>query len=422
MSSFALLLAEIRYRKLNFLLAALLVAVAAALFVAGPSLVEGYSLETQAQLEKAQAETTAIVAKMEEETRKLMRDMGFNLMIVPEGTNMADFWAADFATADMPQEYVERLAKDRRLTLVTHLVATLQEKIAWQDRKVLLVGYLPEATQQHGKEKKPMGYTVEKGTVWMGFELGKQKQVGDTIEILGQSFRVAKLLPEQGSKEDITLAVHLHDAQTVLKKAGRVNQIMALGCNCAGSNLPNIRQQVADILPKTQVTEFRSIALARAEQRAMVADKGREQIDQLSAHRTGIQATLETLAGVVVPLVVLVCAVLVGVLALLNVRQRREEIGLWRAIGKKSSAIAVLLLSKALLLGLLGGAIGAVVGLGLVRWLGAQALDVAANYLTVRSDMLIYCLVGAPLLAAIASYLPTLAAIMEDPAVALREQ
>lgn len=422
MPTLALLLAEIRYRKLNFVLAALLVAVAAALFVAGPSLVEGYARETQAQLEKAQADTASVVAKMEEETRKLMRDMGFNLMIVPEGTNMADFWAADFASADMPQEYVERLAKDRRLTLVTHLVATLQEKIAWRDRKALLVGYLPESTQSHGKEKKPMGYVIEKGTVWLGYELGRGRKIGDSVEILGQTFRVTKILPEQGSKEDIALALHLHDAQSLLKKPGRVNQIMALGCNCAGSNLPNVRRQVAEILPHTQVTEFRSIALARAEQRAMVAEQGRLQIDQLSGHRTAVQATLETLAGVVAPLAALVCAALVGLLALLNVRQRREEIGLWRALGKPSSTIAALLLGKAVLLGFLGGALGAAVGVALTHWLGAQALSVGAERLAVRGETLAFCLAGAPLLAAIASYLPTLAAILDDPATALREQ
>ena len=422
MHTLNLLLAEIGYRKLNFALAALAVVVAAALFVAGPCLVDGYSRETQAQIAAAQSATEAIVAKMGDETRKLMIGMGFNLLIVPEGTNMADFWASDFAAADMPQDYVVRLGKDRRLTYVTHLVATLQEKIAWQDRKVLLAGYLPETKQAFGEKKKPMGYVIEPGTVWLGFELGREKKVGDPVDILGRSFRVAKLLPEKGSKEDITLAVHLQDAQSLLKKPGQINQIMALGCNCAGSNLPGIRRQVGEILPHTQVTEFNSIAVARAEQRELVAQRGQQQIDQLAQRRAGIQATLETLAGVVVPLVVLVCAAWLGVLAWVNVRQRREEIGLLRAIGKTSSTIATLLLGKAVLLGLLGGALGFALGVGLVQLFGTRALEVSAGRLAVRLDMLAYCLLGAPLLAAIASYLPTLSAILEDPAVALREQ
>ena len=46
-----------------------------------------------------------------------------------------------------PQEYVDRLAKAKSLTLVTHLVASLQAKITWSGRKVLLAGYLPETPQ-----------------------------------------------------------------------------------------------------------------------------------------------------------------------------------------------------------------------------------------------------------------------------------
>jgi ABC-type lipoprotein release transport system permease subunit len=40
---------------------------------------------------------------------------------------------------------------------------------------------------------------------------------------------------------------------------------------------------------------------------------------------------------------------------------------------------------------------------------------------TVRLPILLYALLGAPLVAVIASYLPTLSALTEDPAVVLRE-
>ena len=78
---------------------------------------------------------------------KLMRDMGFNLLILHRDRDMEDFWSKDFSTIDMPQDYVERLAAAKELTLVTHLVASLQAKITWRGRSVLLVGYMREATQ-----------------------------------------------------------------------------------------------------------------------------------------------------------------------------------------------------------------------------------------------------------------------------------
>jgi len=180
MNLLKILLAEIGYRKLNFLLSLIAVVVAVAMFVAGPVLINAYHDQTDEQL-----------FKLDDETRKLMLGMGFNLLIVHRDTDMADFWAADFATHDMPQEYIDRLAADGRLTLVTHLVATLKSKIDWENRKVLLVGHLQETPQPHRaqtafakkqqaqqKKKKPMGYDIAPGTVQLGHELGIGREVG----------------------------------------------------------------------------------------------------------------------------------------------------------------------------------------------------------------------------------------------------
>ena len=464
MKTIRLLLAEIGYRKLNFTLSLFSVTVAVLLFVAGPMLVDGYQRETGRQVAEwqdrvveseesvAQMETgmAAVETKTEEElallekqTKRLMRDMGFNLMIVHRDTNMNDFWAADFAALDMPQEYVERLAADQRLTMVTHLVATLQQRITWNDRKVLLVGYLPETTQSHMRRKAPMGYNIEPGTVLLGHELGVGHEAGETIDLLDTEFTIARILPEKGSKEDVTIAMHLGDAQSVLEKPQRINQILALGCHCTGSNLPDIREQLGEVLPDTRITEFRSIALARAEQRDLVVAKQtmiltgmgenlrhrqeilkqrKEILANMEDSRAKVQRLMETLADVITPLVVLASAVWVGLLALVNVRERRTEIGILRAIGKGSGMIASLLLGKAVLLGALGASIGLFLGVWTARGLGIYALNLAAGHFHVDSKVLLAALIGAPLLSAVASYLPTLSALTQDPAVVLRDQ
>ncbi len=354
MSTLKILLAEISYRKVNFASSLVAVVVAVVLFVAGPMLIDGYQRETRVQIDRwnlsiadSEKNMSAELDRMEKDTKRLMRDLGFNLLIVRRGTNMSDFWASDFASGDFPQDYVNRLARDRRLTLVTHLVATLQAKIPWEDRKVLLVGYLPETQQPVSEGKRPMGYKIDPGTVLLGHELGAGRKPGETTRVLDKPFRVAGILPEQGSKEDITIAVHLSDAQVLLDKPGRINQIMALGCLCVGSSLPNIRKQVAQILPDTQVTEFKTIALARAEERnlvegqqAKILAQQKQARDEMAAARQRIQHVMETLASGVTPIVVLAAAVWVGLLAWSNVRQRRMEIGLLKALGKGPAMIA----------------------------------------------------------------------------------
>jgi putative ABC transport system permease protein len=137
--------------------------------------------------------------------------------------------------------------------------------------------------------------------------------------------------------------------------------------------------------------------------------------------RTKVQGTLETLAAVMTPIVVLASAIWVGLLALANVRERRTEIGLLRALGKRSRTIASLFLGKAVLLGLLGAAVGATLGVWTARLLGVNVLGVTADYFSVQYGVLLAALLGAPLLSALASYLPTLSALMQDPAVVLRE-
>jgi len=449
MNSLRLLLAELRFRKLNFAMSLLAVVIAVTLFVAGPMLVDAYRQETRAQLDGLQSDATALhdristsqretaaeLARLEKETRRIMRDLGFNLMIVHRDTNMSDFWASDFAAEDMPQEYVNRLAADPRLTLVTHLVATLQAKIAWENRKVLLVGYLPETPQAHAAEKKPMGQTIKPGTVVLGCELGVGRKAGETVRVLDRPFRIARCLPEQGSKEDISMAMNLQDAQTLLKRPGRINQIMALGCRCAGSSLADVRKQLEAVLPQTRITEFKSLASAREEQRALVEEKQtrivgemkrdlqeREKtLSDVAASRNSVEQRLEKLALVVPPVVVLAAAVWVGLLSLANVRERRTEIGLLRALGKGSGLIAWLFLGKAVLLGLLGGLIGLAAGIWLGEALGVWVLDVSSGHFALPMEIWLCALLGAPAVAALASYLPMLVALTQDPAVVLRE-
>jgi putative ABC transport system permease protein len=330
---------------------------------------------------------------------------------------MADFWADDFASHDLPQTYITQLLESDKLKHVRHLVATLQKKIDWRQRRVLLVGYLDEKPQKHFAEKKdkdPMGPNIKAGQAYLGYELwrGFDLKEGDKIDVAGQTFTVARTQKERGGKQDIEISLNLADAQRVLEMPGRVNQIMAIGCQCEGERLPTIRKELAEVLPDAKITEFESIAQARAEEREQVAEA-----------RKSVQGTLEKLATIVTPLVVLVCTVWVGLLAWSNVRERRVEIGLLRALGKSSRYIAGLFLGRAVVLGLLGGALGYLLGglaarqiSGLVRELGATATD-----FTAPPELLFWTLAGAPLVCAIATYLPTLWAVTQDPANVLRE-
>jgi putative ABC transport system permease protein len=278
--------------------------------------------------------------------------------------------------------------------------------------------------------------SIEQGTVRVGHELGIGLKEGDTVEIEGPgetfSFRVAEVYPESGTQQDVTLALHLHDAQKVLDKAGKISQIMALGCHCKEAELSNIREQLATVLPDTRIQEHLTRRIARAKQRDQVAAARRgvydeaaaeekQQLEELTEHRQRVQGTLEAMVDVITPLVVLVCAAFVGLMSWNNVRERWAEIGILRAIGKGGSMIAALFLGKAITVGLIGGAVGCVLGILLARAVGGT-METPAEFFRPSVMVIAATIAGAPLVAALASYLPTLSAVRQDPAIVLQDQ
>ena len=236
-----------------------------------------------------------------------------------------------------------------------------------------------------------------------------------------------------GDVQDVQFLMHLHDVQRMLNMPGKINQIVALNCKCLGNRISAIREELEGVLPNTKVTEMTNRATARENQRNLVAGTSKEHLlnlqtdaDQrlanLKMHRENQERTLQSLAAIVVPLGVLASAAMIGLLTWLNVRERRPEIGLFRALGKGSLSIMTLFLGKSALLGLLGGSIGCGLGYGLVLWGGSQSLGIPVSYFAPNMALFLATVIGAPIVAILASYLPTLSAVMQDPAIVLMDQ
>jgi ABC-type lipoprotein release transport system permease subunit len=383
MSVVWLLLREVRHRKLNFALGLVAVAAAAALPICVLTLCEA----------------------ADRETTRLMRNMGFNLLIVPKGLSMTDFWSHDFSRADMPEEYVHRISQSKRL-LVQHLVARLQRKTEWHGRQVLLTGLLPEVPMRYLPDKANMGLEIPRGEAYFGSEVARSTGTkrGDTVRIgsrgRSRTLRVAKCLAETGSLDDIRIYAHLRDVQDLLGLPGRISEIQALSCQCQGERLPRIRKDLAAELPDTQVTEFRSIAVARAETRDLMA----------------------RYAAFLTPAAALVCALWVALLAWGNVRERRAEIGLLRALGVGSGQVGALFMGRAVLLGLIGGALGFLVGTTVALCFRFQLFPLTGGKAEAQWSLLLWAALGAPVLCAVAAYVPTLVAVTQDPARVLTEE
>lgn len=374
---------EIMQRKLNFGLSLLAVVAATALFV---------SFFTTGQASKR-------------ETVRLMRDIGFNLRIVHKDTNMENFWKTGFSEHTMPESHVYDLASHAGLSYA-HLTGILQRKVIWREREIILTGISPEVSPP-GKKKPPMAFSIAQGTVYVGYELAHHMGLKDKerIDIFGRQFAVMRTLSESGTDDDIRIYARLRDVQDLLDEKNRINEIKALQCLCVvnGKNVNNLtllREQLKGVLPDAKVLLIRNIASARESQRLMA----------------------EKYFGFIIPFVVVVCMAWIGILAWMNVRERRNEIGIMRALGYGSAKIALLFLGKAIAIGLIGAAFGFATGTGLAVQFGPEIFKVTANMIKPQAMLLYWALVAAPVFCALAAFIPAMLAVTQDPALTLREE
>jgi ABC-type lipoprotein release transport system permease subunit len=418
-----LILRELWYRKLNFLLGTLSVLVAVGCLIAALALLREHQLRTEEIVAEKEAETQRKLAAYEDDVRKITVRMGFNILILPKDQNLGDLYAADYAEKTMPEEYAERLARSGVATL-NHILPSLQQKVKWPEteRTVIVMGVRGEVMRSQAQ--KPILSTVKPGEAVLGYELhrGLSLRPGARIKLLGREFAVSECRPERGTKDDITVWLNLADAQALLGKPGQINAILALECNCESvDRLGEVREEVAQILPDTQVIEYATQALARAEARNRAAKEAQEAIEREQESRARLGREKEALAAVIVPLVLVACAAWVGFVAWNNVRERRVEIGILRALGLRSRQILCLFLGRALLMGLAGAGLGYAAGLLFaLAWNGVPTMHAAVSAMLAPAWIAGAC-VAAPLLAAGASWLPALLAARQDPAAILRE-
>ena len=340
----------------------------------------------------------------ERETRRVTRDMGFNLRLIPAETDLGQFYRDGFSQFAMDVTTLDRLATQLTNNVsFNHLVGSLRRGYTVNGQSVLLVG-LSKTYVAPGQGKKPMGFVIKTNTIHIGSEISRVhgKNKGDTIQVGMQKFKVSNDPIETGTSDDITIFARLEDVQSILGLTGKINEIEAIDCLCLTADedpLTILRKEIGDILPDVQVVHKQKLADARAKQRQ----------------------TREKVNAVVLPSVLLASAVWVALLAVFNVRDRRQEIGVLRALGKSGWCIAGLFLGKAVLLGFVAAVFGVVFGMWTVLEFGPSLFPVTKKAIQINHLLAFQLLFATPFFAAFSSFIPAMLAVSHDPAETLRE-
>ena len=169
---------ELTHRKLGAALAVLSIAVAVGLLVAQVALLRDHDHQTETVLAAKQDEIDRDLARMQDEYRKYMLELGFNVLILPQEQDVAEFWRDGHASHTMDEQSVSQLARSGT-TLIRHLLPIIQQKVHWpeKERTITLVGTRGEVPIMDQDEKKPMLQAVPDGKAVFGHQLASD-QIG----------------------------------------------------------------------------------------------------------------------------------------------------------------------------------------------------------------------------------------------------
>lgn len=425
MSIWSMMLREIAYRKVNFLLGLAGTAAAIALLVGVLTGLQFHAVRSDGIVSRKEAETQAVMTGLRSDLKQAMQRLGYNAIVLPKNQPLGDWYAEDYGAITMPESQSQRLAETQEL--VDRYLPQLRRKVKWEERQwtILVVGVGQERVLDTSvAEAAPLANAIPQGSCVVGYELHHALglEPGQEITLLGRVFRIDKCEQELGTKDDISIWLPLAEAQQLLNQPDAVNEILIVEHLSVWGNLAEVRRRMAEVLPDCQVVEIASETLSRAHARIKVAEEAQAAVEQEKEKRALLQAERRNAMAKLVPLGFLACAVWIGLLMYVNVRERAPEIGVLRAIGFRAGDVRSLVLSKACLLGVAGGLAGFALGTAAAMLLETPAQAGTAmgwgialeQFGLAQATGIAACLLG--------SWLPARVAAALDPAEILHER
>jgi len=115
-------------------------------------------------------------------------------------------------------------------------------------------------------------------------------------------------------------------------------------------------------------------------------------------------------------------ALWIGILTMLNVRERQSEIGIMKALGFGSSYITYIFIGRSLIIGLIGAIMGFIIGTALSILFGPNIFSYTANNIKPLYGLFLWFIFISPIFTALSSLIPIIIAITKDPAITLTKE
>lgn len=334
-----------------------------------------------------------------------LEQYGANILIVPKTENLSlsygglSLGGVSFDLEEIQESELARLAtipNRRNIAAVGPIVLGVASV---EKRRLLMAGVDFKAAEILKPWWRVDGRFPQDDEVLLGAEAARALNLtaGQRLSVNGRDLVVSGRIEVTGSQDDQLAFLTLATAQQLFAKTGKISmaEVAAL---CKDCPIEDMVRQIAAVLPGAKVMAIQQVVQSRMEALA-----------QFQKFSYGVSAVILFIGGLVV---------LVTMMG--SVRERTQEIGIFRAVGFRRVHIMQVVFLEAAIISALAGILG--YGLGWASAAAALAVsgDGPAGHVSFAPELALGALVLALVLGLAATVYPAQMAARLDPNEALR--
>ena len=289
----------------------------------------------------------SLIEAMTQDINHKLEKYGANILIVPQTQNLSltygglSLGGISFEMEEIEQKELGNIQGIKNAANIAAVGPIVLGVVSVAGNKGLLAGIDFGATKILKPWWKIEGSVPKETGLLLGSEAARivGLTVGDPVTILDRDFVVSGIIQSTGSQDDQLIFGRLKTVQALLGKEGRISmaEVSAL---CQDCPIDAMVKQISDALPGAKVMAIQQVVKGR------MATLG-----QFKQFSYGVSTVI-----------VFVGSLVVLVTMMGSVRERTQDIGIFRAIGFRRSHVMKIVLLEAAVISALAGILGYLAG------------------------------------------------------------